>query len=384
MKASKKLILLLVLTPVLFSCSSNALMKNEAGNENAVPFELSITSPQDGQVLEVLDDVAAQFVSQYTSTDSYGSVLNYYNAGLDQHHQRPLEFTWSAPEGYQYFLFKFSEKKDMSNPLTFMVNEPKVSITKDFYIDTTYYYQVDAFYSDHLLRSKVFSFVTNNSIRSINAPGVSNIRDLGGPITIDGRHRVKQGILYRSAVLDGVNSVGIDYLVNTIGIKTDVDLRAYGEGKDTSPLGINLVKYDIGCPQYADKTYSINGTEQYRENLLKYLRAFTVEENYPIIYHCAAGRDRTGTVSLLLDSLLGVDIVKAHLRYEFTFMSHAGSFDMNNDALQNLLNEFANLNRYLSNYGSGTIQENVEAFMLDLGLTQTEINNIRNIMLEEI
>jgi hypothetical protein len=51
-------------------------------------------------------------------------------------------------------------------------------------------------------------------------------------------------------------------------------------------------------------------TRGVRENADAYRDAFallTAGENYPVLYHCAAGTDRTGVMSALLLSLLGVE-----------------------------------------------------------------------------
>ena len=42
------------------------------------------------------------------------------------------------------------------------------------------------------------------------------------------------------------------------------------------------------------------------------------------------------------------------------------------------------LYNYIKNYGTGTLQENTEKFMLDIGISQADIDSIRNILLEEV
>jgi hypothetical protein len=49
-----------------------------------------------------------------------------------------------------------------------------------------------------------------------------------------------------------------------------------------------------------------------------------------------------------------------------------------------LLNNLDVLHDYLMGLGGDTLAENTEAFMFGLGITEEEINSIRNIMLEEV
>ncbi|MBR4614229.1 MAG: tyrosine-protein phosphatase, partial [Kiritimatiellae bacterium] len=105
--------------------------------------------------------------------------------------------------------------------------------------------------SKDVVRSAISSFKTEDfAPRWIEIEGrVSNIRDLGGWRTSDGR-RVRQGMAFRGQGLND-NAVSerrgrnrlmvedIDYLTCTLGIRTDLDLRAKSEKADMteSPLG---------------------------------------------------------------------------------------------------------------------------------------------------
>lgn len=379
----KKYCFLFLVGPMLLSCSMKTNTV-QAANENATPFEFSITSPQDGQVLEILNDTASAFLEQYTSEDSITSSANYYISGYDLYYQKPINITWSVPSGYQYFLFNFADNEDLLSPITYLVNDPEINIEYDFYANTTYFYQIDAYYSDHLLKSKVFSFITKDTIRTLNIEGISNTRDFGGMRTIDGTHRIKQGIVFRGANIDNIKTPEKDYMLNRLGIKTDVDLRRGGEGLDSSPLGVTTYKFSTGCAYYTGSETGIAGSAEYRASLLGYLKAFTIQENYPIYFHCAVGRDRTGTIGILLDALLGISRLDTIKQFEFSVLSYSGSYDLAKADVPNWVRNGVNTVNYLQNYSSGTLQQNTEAFLLDLGLTQSEINNIKSIMLEEI
>ena len=66
-------------------------------------------------------------------------------------------------------------------------------------------------------------FYTADTVRTLSIDGVTNTRDLGGWKTIDGKYRVKYGVAYRGAEMDGVTAEGIAAAAD-LGIKTDVDL----------------------------------------------------------------------------------------------------------------------------------------------------------------
>ena len=69
--------------------------------------------------------------------------------------------------------------------------------------------------------------------------------------------------------------------------------------------------------------------------------------------------------------------------YELSFMSKMGNTDGGSPT--KLVGEnFTKLYNYIKEYGTGTMAENTEKFMLDIGITQEEIDAIREIMIEEV
>ena len=70
--------------------------------------------------------------------------------------------------------------------------------------------------------------------------------------------------------------------------------------------------------------------------------------------------------------------------YELSFMSVMGNLD--GQSPSNMVGgAFANLYSYMINYvKGGTLAQNTEKFMLDIGITQAEIDTIRSIMIEEV
>ena len=386
MRKVHKYYLLFLLCPMVLSCS-NKMMENHAEGNGVIPYEATITSPQNGQSMELLNSKAASFVNGYINESMIGSSKNYSIQGEELYYPEKVHLTWDAQEGYEYFLFNLSLDEEMNNSQTYIVYKPEIDIG-DLFIDSTYYYQIYAYYTNQTIKSRIFSFTTNNSVRTIKVEDVSNTRDIGGMVTVDGRYRIKQGLVYRGAQLDMVTDA--TYLLDVLNIKSDINLRQATDGI-INPLHLDkYYAYGNGCPFYAGTNdgidianLDIEGTRVH--NLVNYMKQFANVDNYPTYFHCQVGRDRTGTVAVLLEGLLGIGKVEIYRDYELSYLSYSGTIDTNPQQIQGMINgAFNPLYNYLENYGSGTFQENVSQYLIDIGMTAEELNTIRNFLLEEI
>lgn len=149
--------------------------------------------------------------------------------------------------------------------------------------------------------------------RWIFIDGAQNTRDIGGYPTRDGR-TVRRNLVYRSGTLSHVRSDGCDTF-RELGAVTVVDFR-----NRLSPLP--LYNGDVFCIHQAARVYGspvsfrsdgpqagryIQGL---RENAGAFRETFELladPDRLPLLYHCAAGTDRTGVMTALLLTLLGVD-----------------------------------------------------------------------------
>ncbi|KAF7587220.1 hypothetical protein BBP40_007533 [Aspergillus hancockii] len=157
--------------------------------------------------------------------------------------------------------------------------------------------------------------------------GVFNIRDLGQI----GHPGIQPGLVFRSGLLSNLTEVGKSQLVSEMLLGAIFDLRSHREKLRFPPPQLHeQVKLfwqpQIGTP--APVTLSDfatnNGNDAYRDmyldileshvpilkGLLTYIRdelsAGSAREKKAILFHCNAGKDRTGVVSALLLSLAGV------------------------------------------------------------------------------
>lgn len=155
-----------------------------------------------------------------------------------------------------------------------------------------------------------------NTITAANA-GTYNARDIGGWACDGGT--VKYGRLFRGGNISTVDS---DLLLNELGITAELDLRyndSEASGQTSSVLGSSVEYFH---PMTGALWYSTASNATWREILDKIF--YYVANNKPCFYHCAIGADRTGTLSFMLESLLGVSSSDVDKDYELTSF-HTGS-----------------------------------------------------------
>lgn len=172
---------------------------------------------------------------------------------------------------------------------------------------------------------------------------VPNFRDMGGYPTKDG-YRIRWNRVYRASRLSNLSHEDSQTLIN-MGIQLVCDLRTADEVKhepDKLPDGVKFLH--LPAETTANRwlaLYRMMFVPDYLPNLL--LNAYChviIDENpqiftqifhqladannYPVVLHCAAGKDRTGIATALIYSLLGVaddviiaDYTQSNIYYEF-------------------------------------------------------------------
>lgn len=164
--------------------------------------------------------------------------------------------------------------------------------------------------------------VAPDSQRWIELDGADNIRDLGGLAVADGG-QTRLGRLLRSGTLQDLTVGDVEHLVNSMGLRTVVDLRLADEAeREGSALaGIPAVSY-ISLPlRSADHVRSdavadageMDVVGHYlaylagsADNIVSAARIFAGEPNLPAVFHCAAGKDRTGVLTAVILDAIGV------------------------------------------------------------------------------
>lgn len=180
--------------------------------------------------------------------------------------------------------------------------------------------------------------------------GGSNFRDLGGYATGDGR-TVRRGAVFRSAHLGSLTDQDRKALAG-VGVRTIVDLRGVAEAAETPHLIEGLACRVVGAhiePGLGEKIRNAvaDGTanpylmmqflsDHYRDYPRRCAPGFRTlfatlsdGEHRPLVFHCTAGKDRTGFASALLLTLLGVPwetVVDDYLRTNELWTGHVGRY----------------------------------------------------------
>jgi protein-tyrosine phosphatase len=158
--------------------------------------------------------------------------------------------------------------------------------------------------------------------RLVELAGAFNFRDLGGYPTIEGRV-TRWGRLFRSDSLHELTAGDVRTL-KSMGLATVVDLRTPREldrtgrgllaGEPVAFAHLSVIREDggeaVGAP--AEPTGELS--ERYlwyldhgREALAGALALVADPDHLPLVFHCAAGKDRTGVLAALVLDILGVD-----------------------------------------------------------------------------
>ena len=270
----------------------------------------------------------------------------------------------------------------------------------------------------------VSRFKTEDCIpRLVRMTGTSNCRDIGGRRGLGGR-RIRQGLVYRTA---GLNSnAPMEYYTNEeilafekkgelvkmghpgrelhrrlargeklsshpsrnglvkrtcfapgrrrlsdrevarilsfYGIRTDIDLRTDNEcyGMTGSPLGPSVKWVHISYSGYTGAFSEVG---------------LAINKKVLIVFHCIGGADRTGTVAMLLEALLGVP--EDELWRDYLTTGFVGGVS---DAKHQQW--FGSALKKLKEYPGATLADKAEAYFLKLGFTKDDVSRLRERLLE--
>lgn len=158
--------------------------------------------------------------------------------------------------------------------------------------------------------------------RRIRLQGANNVRDLGGVPTMDGG-TVRRGKLFRADALHRLTDDDLTVLA-AYDIATVLDFRSTGELDSTGPgrlveIGARHQHFPLmpedpvgpgmtTIPASLGELYQgIARARERSERIAAAINELAHVENMPLIFHCAAGKDRTGITAATIYSILGVD-----------------------------------------------------------------------------
>lgn len=181
----------------------------------------------------------------------------------------------------------------------------------------------------------------NTPERTLPLSGTTNFRDLGGYAGRDGR-ALRWGRIFRSDHLGALGPQDVRRL-EAMGLRRVVDFRGQGE-RDAHTCAlpsaqVHSVPIEPAVVQDMEALLSsgvLPGAAEVEELMRKTYRDFVsessgqfalfferlLEEDSPLVFHCTAGKDRTGLAAALLLTALGVswpqvmqDYLLSHGRY---------------------------------------------------------------------
>jgi protein-tyrosine phosphatase len=180
--------------------------------------------------------------------------------------------------------------------------------------------------------------------RAVPLEGACNFRDLGGWPMADGR-RMRRGVLYRSGTLAHLTPADHQRL-GGLGLKVICDLRRDDECQQeptrwATPVAMRQwpIEKAVAEAQRAhdwlgegDEHAIVQRMSSHYRTMPEWLRPHVrgvfhhlLDDDVPLLFHCAAGKDRTGFVAALVLHALGVpdDLV----REDYLLTNAAGLYE---------------------------------------------------------
>ena len=152
-------------------------------------------------------------------------------------------------------------------------------------------------------------------------------------------------------------------MLNTLKIHTEMDLRKQG--------GEDMLGNSVTHKYYNSSMYKYIFDDDASASTRKIFSDIANPSNYPIYMHCTYGNDRTGTICFILEALLGMsnnDILKSYQLSAFCY----DEFSLTE--IKEFISAFETLE-------GETYTEKAENYLLSIGVTEKEIESIRNIFL---
>ena len=359
---------------------------------------IKLITPKNGAVLSAMTPGQKKFVRLFNGGELDGALFppegkGAYDwlppkrgAGRDLAAPPFVVFRWESDEAAAAMFFEISADPDFREPAPVSV----LGIREDGERENSYFavvtnLQGGARYfwriSDGETSSEPFSFTTERGeVRFVWVEGLSNVRDLGGKPTEDGRY-IKEGMIFRGPALDAIidppyemSERGKKTVVRELGIKTEIDLRE--EARE-------IIRQ---CVLSDDIEYDLIPLESYVEVFLDYnevsfRQIFNIladESKYPVYFHCQIGSDRTGTLAMFVLAALGASDKAIDFDYSVNSMtitekrSFTGSPEVK-----------AFLSELDKRYPGGTYADKMRRHLIKAGVKPETIEKVREIITEE-
>lgn len=373
-----------------------------------------------GDVLQANSELTEKFLTEVTYEDKtykdYTKIFDYYG-GFDGENLTWDNWATDWPDGDMPCQYSIRWSKDQieSGKMTLHMEDElgwsgEMDIAEgSLYVNITNLVPNDKYtYSVTAASGKVLAqgnFTTKGSLHQvyflgdpakgcIKGGGGRNARDFGGWKTLDGK-TIKYRKIYRGGRL---NEKWTPYPLNKQGEKevlfegigAELDLRGNSDVMFTP--AVEGLDHCAPVIEQGGKTMLVNDKEKTKECFMFVYNS--VKNNKPVYFHCSLGRDRTGTLGILILGLLGVPEGDIGKEYELTYFAPVGYSVSISDKNSNPKPLFKNT-RMAWVYSdvvpyfwelageNGTFAQGVEKYLLDVaGVSQADIDDFRKLMLE--
>ncbi len=396
---NKKLFIPLVLSGVLLASLSFNKKMGFAYADGSIIFDadaIQALSHKDGATVSFLNnDISEYWDSSAIDVDNLRSLYEYNhemesfaNHSYDHEYTRYLYNKWDSFKPINNVLNWRSNVKassydivvSLNDELTQAVYEEK-GLTKTSYklnnpfTNKHYYWQVTAHTKNGAIKSQIFDFCSENEKRTIDIPSISNTRDIGGFTGKFGT--MQQGLIFRSGRMDDSDD-SCQEAMSQLDIQTDLDIRNKNEGM---PNPTNRPNYYLRTMQL----YANSFIEENRPSTIEAVKIFTNPNNYPVMFHCAVGRDRTGTLAMILQALAGASREYIIHDYYTSMWSVTGVYPktvegLNIGVVTQALDYLESLGDSLTTGAENFLKKREDTITHEqVGLTDAEIASIRDI-----
>ncbi len=378
---------------------------NYEGNKVAKPlYKAFLNDLKNGSNINVMSESIQDLYAskEETPTSSGSSLLDSAKSHLADNVDLAniaYKLSWTEIKPFQYSLVRVGEEEDLSDAKTYLTYNHYVTLS-DLNPNSDYFYQIEGFDDDESIKSDIYSFAVSDGAKIVSIDGIDNFRDIGAYKTAFANKKMKSGMIYRSANADAITPLGKKQIVNLYGIKTELDLREESYWSSESYFGTD-VQYKHVSNKQGGVYYIMRGDDSSDETgiatggatLKEELSVFTNVNNYPINFHCAIGRDRTGTLAMILLGLLGVS--ESDICFDYVISTINGSAKASDEThLQELYSNIYQTMQHIKTLtGKTQFSEAVYSYLTTnftgenakatVGLTEEEVASIKNAMLED-
>ena len=397
---------LIVLVPLLLCCTkpeNNNNQPEEQEQEKPTPTdptdEENDLDPQvkDGDVILVTDAIVEKFLTEVTYPENDYKETHIlddvYAPTAPGKYDKPQKYTIRWEGSYDEVTARLWEDDGWNRDFTVYDNYLTITNLRP---NANYHFEVKA--GDKVVTSG--SFKTTGHVHQVFfSSGVRNARDLGGWKTKDGSKTVKYRKIYRGGRMENsklTKSGKKEVLAE--GIRAQLDLRGHTtsgsqEYLDNSPLdGYPDAdsKYTFLAPCIEEGYTTLLRDDQEKAKQCFQFIAKCVREDKPVYFHCSLGRDRTGTVAMMILGVLGVNEGDISKEYELTqFAPHGWATSDGEKPKMTRRADYKGAATYIwenfAKKADGTYDEfsvGMEKYLISIGITKEEIDEFRGLMLE--